>query len=190
MKTTTINTGLKLNLKEGTYTYVQLMELTGWCYNTLPATRAKQLLELQRHCLIQKVGKGRATRYHIIKVYDTPTTQDVFYRPNRELYSNLAQVLIPRELLKYGEMIVYKVQFGNQVYIGSTFDIMTRLSQHFNNHVNEHTYHMLKRGGTFEMLEHITTTEEDLRAREIEYIKEYKACGVFTVINNQHAKGE
>lgn len=187
MKTTTIKTGAKLNLQVGTYTYRELMEMVGWCVNGTTMTKENQLLELQRHCLIQKVGKGSGTRYHIIKVYDTPTTKEVFYRPNNEVYSNHEQVLIPRELLKYGEMIVYKVQFGNQVYIGSTFDINQRLSQHFNGYVNPHTEDMLKRGGTFEMLEHVTTSEEDLRAREIEYIKEYKACRVFVVINNQHA---
>ena len=47
---------------------------------------------------------------------------------------------------------------------------------------------MLNRGGTFEMLEHITTTKEDLRAREIEYIKEYKAREIFIVHNEQHTK--
>ena len=97
-------------------------------------------------------------------------------------------MLIPKNLLHYGVKIVYKIQYGNEVYIGSSYDIMKRISNHFNGHVNEHTVSMLKRGGTIELLEHITTTEEDLRTREIEYIKEYVACGLYKVHNEAHAK--
>lgn len=178
----------KLNLAVGTYTYRQLMDMVGWKFNTSPAPRANQFLELQRHCLMQVVGEKKNRRYHILKVYDKPTTDEVFYRPSNAIYRNHEQVLIPKNLLHYGVKIVYKIQYGNEVYIGSTFDINGRLSQHFNGHVNEHTESMLKRGGTFELLEHITTTEEDLRAREIEYIKEYVACGLYKVHNEAHTK--
>ena len=188
---TNVNTGVtgtKLNLQVGTYTYKGLMDMVGWKFNTSPICRANQFLELQRHCLMQVVGKTKFTRYHILKVYDKPTTDEVCYRPNNEIYRNHEQVLIPKHLLHYGVKIVYKIQYGNEVYIGSTFDVNQRISQHFNGYVNPHTESMLKRGGTFEMLEHITTTEEDLRAREIEYIKEYKACEIFIVHNEQHTK--
>ena len=135
---------------------------------------------------------SRRTKYYTLpyslKVYDKPTTDEVFYRPNNAIYRNHEQVLIPKHLLHYGVKIVYKIQYGNEVYIGSSYDIMKRISNHFNGHVNPHTQSMLRRGGTFEMLEHITTTEEDLRAREIEYIKEYKACEIFIVHNEQHTK--
>ncbi len=175
-------------LKVGTYTYSQLMELVEWCnHNKNPHLKASQMLELQRHCLYEVVGKNKWQRYHILEVYDKPTTDTVFYEPRVD-YANHPQVLVPSRLLENGSMIIYKIQFGNMVYIGSTMKPRGRISKHFNGHVNEHTYHMLQRGGTFELLEHITTTEEDLRAREIEYIKEYKACGMFIVINNQHAK--
>lgn len=185
--TTIIN---KLNLKEGTYTYKQLMDMVGWCYNGNMTARANQFLELQRHCLMQEAGVKKNRRYHILKVYDKPTTDEVFYRPNNAIYRNHDQVLIPKNLLHYGAKIVYKIQYGNEVYIGSTFDINQRLSQHFNGYVNKHTEWMLKRGGTFELLEHITTTEEDLRAREVDYIKEFVACGLYTVHNEIHAKVE
>lgn len=178
----------KLNLKEGTYTYRQLMDMVGWCYNGNMGARQNQLLELQRHCLMQMVGRGKSTRYHILKVYAKPTTDEVFYRPNNAIYRNHEQVLIPKHLLRYGVKVVYKIQYGNEVYIGSSYDIMKRISNHFNGHVNPYTKSMLNRGGTFEMLEHITTTKEDLRAREIEYIKEYKACEIFIVHNEQHTK--
>ena len=182
------NSNVKLNLIEGTYTYRELMQMTGWCYNGNMGARQNQLLELQRHCLIQVAGERNTTRYNILKVYDKPTTDEVFYRPNNAIYRNHEQVLIPKHLLHYGVKIVYRIQYGNEVYIGSSYDIMKRISNHFNGHVNPHTQSMLRRGGTFEMLEHITTTEEDLRAREIDYIKEYIACGLYTVRNEQHAK--
>lgn len=187
-KNVEINQTIISRLEVGTYTYAQLMELLGWAINGNMKTRANQMLELQRHCLFEVVGKNRHQRYHILKVYDKPTTQEVFYRPNNEVYSIHPQVLVPSHLLENGSMIVYKIQCGNQVYIGSTKNPRNRISNHFNGYVNEHTYHMLQRGGTFEVLEHITTNEEDLRAREVEYIKEYKLCGVFAIINNKHAK--
>lgn len=175
-------------LEVGTYTYAQLMEIVEWCnHNKNPHLKASQMLELQKYCLYQVVGKNRHQRYHILKVYDKPTTQEVFYEPRVD-YANYPQVLVPSHLLENGSMIVYKIQCGNQVYIGSTMKPKQRISSHFNGYVNEHTYNMLKRGGTFEVLEHITTNEEDLRTREVEYIKEYKLCGVFAIINNQHAK--
>lgn len=181
----------KLNVKEGTYTtYRQLCQMLEWCYNGNMAVRANQLLELQRHCLIQETGAKKNRRYHILKVYDQPTTDEVFYRPNNEVYRNHQQALIPKHLLHYGVKIVYKIQYGNEVYIGSTFDVMKRISNHFNGYVNEHTESMLKRGGTFELLEYITTTEEDLRAREVDYIKEYVACGLYKLHNEAHTKDE
>lgn len=176
-------------LEKGTYTYLQLCELFGWTYysNGVTGIKGKQLLELQRHCLFEEVGNTNDKRYHILEVYDKPTTDTVFYEPKVD-YANHPQVLVDSQLLKNGTMLVYKVQYGNMIYIGSTLKPRQRICCHFNGHVNEHTYNMLKRGGTFEVLEVITTTEEDLRAREIEYIQEYKLCGAYILINNVHAK--
>lgn len=178
-------------LEQGTYTYQQLCELFGWAYyrNGVTGIKGKQLLELQRHCLFEEVGNTTDKRYHILEVYDKPTTDTVFYEPNsNDIYANHPQVLIDSQLLNHGTMIIYKIQYGNMIYIGSTKSPRKRISNHFKGHANEHTYSMLKRGGTFEVLEVITTSEEDLRAREIEYIQEYKLCGAYIVINNQHAK--
>ena len=176
-------------LKVGTYTYSQLMELVEWCnHNKNPHLKASQMLELQRHCLYEVVGKNKWQRYHILEVYDKPTTDTVFYRPRVD-YANHPQVLVPSHLLEYGTMLVYKIQFGIEVYIGSTKNPRQRISSHFNGHNhNPHTQVMLNYGATFEVLEHITTNENDLRAREVEYIKEYKECKAFVMINNAHAK--
>lgn len=187
----TTNNNITSKLKVGTFTYQQLCELLDWSYysNGTTKEKGKQLLELQRHCLFEKVGNTSNQRIHILKVYDKPTTDTVFYRPTKgDLYGNHPQVLIPKHLLDKGTMICYAVRYGNQVYIGSTYDIRKRINNHFKGYSNEHTYNMLKRGGTIELLEVITTTEEDLRQREVEYIKEYSLTGAYIMVNNQHAK--
>ena len=54
------------------------------------------------------------------------------------IYRNHEQVLIPSTYYITAK-IVYKIQYGNEVYIGSSYDIMKRISNHFNGHVNPHT---------------------------------------------------
>lgn len=157
--------------------------MLGWSNNTV--AKSKQQLELQKYCLYEIVGAGNKTRYHIIKVYDQPTTEEMIYI-QRDIYDNHPQVLIPPHLLKYGNMIIYRIVYGNQIYIGSTFDIRSRISKHFTGAANDLTYSMLQRGATFELLEHVTTTEEDLRSKEVDYIKEYASTGMYIVINDRH----
>lgn len=168
----------------GTFTYQELCDLLEWSNKTI--AKPKQFLELQRHCLFQVVGKTKFQRIHILKVYDQPTTNEVFYYPNGDIYANHPQVLIPKHLLDYGNMIVYCVRYGNQIYVGSTTRPRKRVGEHFRGEANDITYSMLQRGGTFELLEHITTTEEELRKREAEYIKEYVLTGAYVVINDRH----
>ena len=158
--------------------------MLGWVYAT--SSRRNQLLELQRHALIEVVGKGSHKRIHILKVYDQPATTEIFYRPNNEVYSCHEQVLVPKHLLDEGNMIVYKIQYGNEVYIGSTKRPRFRISEHFNGHANDMTYDILCKGATFELLEVVNGTEEQLRQREREYIEEYSSSGLYVVINERH----
>ena len=62
------------------------------------------------------------------------------------------------------------------------YDIRKGISGYFN------AYSMLKRGGTFELLRHIKTTQEDLRTREADYMKEYNSYCAYIIINNQYDK--
>jgi len=158
-----------------------------WCnHNKNQDIKAKQLLELQRHCLFEVVGGKKYQRIHILKVYEEPTTDKPLYYPNNDIYGNHDQVLIPQHLLVDGKLLIYKVQYGNVVYIGSTKLPRQRISQHFRGFVNKHTYEMLQKGGTFELIEVVNGTEEQLRAKETEYIKEYVSTGVYIVINEKH----
>ena len=167
------------------------MDMVGWKYACTGSARRRQRLELQKYCILDVVGKNRYQRYHVLEVFEKPTTNAVFYRPNNEKYTCHEQVFVPRNLMDDGNMIVYKIQYGLEVYIGSTKRPRRRISEHFNGHNhNPHTQFMLQRGGTFEVLEHITTTEDDLRLKEQEYIKEYSMTGMFIMINNAHAKVE
>lgn len=178
-----INT-IKSKLSVGTYSYNQLCELLEWCNHT--SSKHNQLLELQRHCLYQVVGKTKHQRIHILKIYDEPTTEKQLYYPNGDVYGNHPQVLIPKHLLEVGVKIIYKIQYGTQVYIGSSLNIRSRIKNHFKGYANDMTYSMLKRGATFELLEVVHGTEDDLRQREKEYIKEYVSTGMFIVINDRH----
>jgi predicted GIY-YIG superfamily endonuclease len=184
MKDLKENNTIALKLETGTFTWQQLCNKFEWSYNT--SAKPNQLLELQRHCLYEVVGAGKGQRFHIIKVYDQPTTDKPFYLPYGDIYGNHQQVLVPKHLLDYSSMIIYRIVYGNQVYIGSTTRPRNRISEHFNGSANDMTYSMLQRGATFELLEHVTTSEEDLRQREAEYIKEYAATGVYVVINDRH----
>lgn len=94
---------------------------------------------------------------------------------------------------------VYKVYNDKYIYIGSSIDLYKRYSQHKHGHVLKHlknntqdttTYSILNNTnnfgyptGFFECIEIVDGTEEQLREKEIEYIKNYN--GNLSLLNSK-----
>ena len=81
---------------------------------------------------------------------------------------------------------VYKIQLNDTVYIGSTIaSFKTRYRQHcIDNDVIPYTHDLLEKGATFDILwiADKNNTEENIRMKEYNYIKEYINQG-YNVLN-------
>lgn len=85
---------------------------------------------------------------------------------------------------------VYKIVFGNKIYIGSTMRSFRKRFQEHNSgrdKLMQHTYELLQQGGNFEILYDMTGIEDEelVRMVESEFIKEYLLNPEWNVINKK-----
>lgn len=172
-------------LQEGEqYTYKTIIELLQLNYQECRGGNSKnKIIKLLNLCMdFEKIPN---TQKYIIK--------EIYKKPNfRNRKSNTLQIpncCIIEEYFNCGG--IYKIQYQNDVYIGSTLRLRDRFMQHYKNegHAHTKTYNLLQQGGTFELLWLMpnNSTIDDLRIKEQEYINLYKNIKTYNLLNSQDA---
>lgn len=146
-------------------------------------SKQAQLLNWKRYFTWDKKGNS----FIITNIYDKPFNKiNGHYKPIKD-----TNFLISEDnSFKTG---VYMIQLENKVYIGSTVvNFKERYKQHKSNYTStmEHTYQMLKDGGTFSILYIATSNDSELNVREKEqfYIEKYSNDENFVIINKRNEK--
>lgn len=144
-----------------------------------------QLNDFKRYFDWEKEGQ----KFIITKIYESPL-EKVINRGNNLGHYRIdnGTYCVDKSLnMKFG---VYKIQLGNDVYIGSTINnFRQRYTQHYQNRDNlmPHTQEMIQNGGKYEILwvAPQETTEDDVRIKEQYFIDTYKSNPQYNVINGK-----
>lgn len=175
-------------LQEGEqYTYKRIVDLLQLNYQEYRGGNSKtKMIKILNLCM--NLEKIPHTQKYVIK--------EIYNKPNfRNRKSNTLQIpncCIIEEHFNCGG--VYKIQFQNDIYIGSTIRLRDRFMQHYRNEGGTHTktYNLLQQGGTFELLWLMPydSTIDELRLKEQEYINLYKNIETYNLLNIQDATKE
>lgn len=172
--------GVELNKK---YTYAQMCEIFGSEQKKGTCSRNSQLKEWEAMCKIDKPCKGK---YVILEIYEEQK-EIVDNRRNNGNLKYYTQLKVPKE--DWHKSGVYKIQFENKVYIGSTKNFRNRYKKHLKKDKKElpHVWELLKKDScTFEVLE-IIEDKEKLLTKEQYYLDLYLNNNDFIVVNKQRA---
>lgn len=160
-------------------------------------SKEKQLKEIEAICRLKTketmTGKKKSYAYIIEEIYQEPkeitdNRKNNKGRPTK--YLDYTQFKVPKE--DWCKSGVYKIQFENKIYIGSTKDFRSRYMRHLyiDKEDMPHVWELLKEDShTFEVLEVIEDTEE-LSIREQYYMDLYSRDSNYIFINKQCAYKE
>lgn len=169
--------GVELNKK---YTYSQMCEIFECEQKKGTCSRNSQLKEWEAICKIDRPCKGK---YVILEIYSEPKEVDNQKGRKPKCYE---QFKVSRK--NWFTSGVYKIQFENKVYIGSTKNFRGRYVKHItrDEEIYPHVWELLKEDShTFEVLEVVEDIEE-LSIREQYYIDLYSTMKL-DVINKRKA---
>ena len=146
-------------------------------------SKERQLKQIESLCRVEQQGR----KYIIKEIYQEP--KEIINNCKGKQFYEIKQFKVSKE--QYRESGVYKIQFENKVYIGSTKDFRNRYKQHLREDKTNlpHLWELLKEEEhTFEVLEVVNEMGE-LRKREQYYIELYLSSG-YEVVNRKKAKDE
>lgn len=169
--------GAELNKK---YTYAQMCEIFECEQKTSTNSRNSQLKEWEAICKIDRPCKGK---YVILEIYSEPKEVDNQKGRKPKCYEQFK--VSRKNWFKSG---VYKIQFENKVYIGSTKSFRDRYITHITTDKEKypHVWELLKEEKcTFEVIE-LIENKEMLNVREQYYIDLYSTMKL-DVINKRKA---
>lgn len=160
--------------------YRELCKVMNWS-TTGGNTKTKYLKELDSLCKWHKEGN----KIVIDEIYSEPKK----IVDNRYGEEEFIQLKVSKE--DWHKSGVYKIQFENKIYIGSTKDFRKRYKQHiYYDEQFSHIWELLKEDNhVFEVLEVVEDMEE-LKKREQYYIELYSKDSNCIVVNKQCAHKE
>lgn len=161
--------------------YRELCKVMNWKVAS-SNSKTKQFKELDSLCKWRKEGN----KIIIDEIYSEPK-KIVDNRSNNGKTKILSQFKVPKEDWYKGG--IYKIQFENKVYIGSTKDFRNRYKKHLREDEEElpHIWELLKEDNhTFEILEVVKDIKE-LNNKEQYYIDLYSKDNNYIVINKRRA---
>lgn len=163
----------------------ELCDILGVPYKSQGSSRECQLNDFKRYFNWEKSGH----KFIITDIYDTPLEKIIKRNNNLGHYKlDNGTYQVEKELnTKYG---VYKIQLGDDVYIGSTIrGFRNRYRQHYQNRDNlmPHTQKMLQSGAKFKVVwvAPKDSTEDEIRIKEQYFIEQYKLNGQYNVLNSK-----
>jgi len=151
--------------------------------------RNSQLQDFQRYFEYQKVGQ----KFVITDIFDTPLAKEdkrtISHGRERYKIKSDNYLIDPKDNNARG---VFKIQFGNLVYIGKTTQGFRRAYQCSYNDYNGMipvTKEMLNNGATFEILWKATEEDsyEDIKNQRLNYLNKYKKMG-YDIANKSFGK--
>ena len=146
-------------------------------------SKKRQLKQIENLCRVEQQGR----KYIIKEIYQEP--KEIKNNCKGKQFYEIKQFKVSKE--QYREGGIYKIQFENKVYIGSTKDFRNRYKQHLREDKTNlpHIWELLKEEShVFEVLEVVEDVKE-LNTREQYYIDLYLTNG-YEIINKNRAFGK
>ena len=159
--------------------YKDLCETIGWKYKNGGRSAKTQKERISKYLILEKKG----FKLKIIEILEQPPRKEPKSRKNSIRHKEFKVSKKDWYSIGVYRIINYKT---NEVYIGSTIDgFRKRFLRHKTGVKNQqHTYELLQNGAVFEIIEVMDNSSElEIRAKEQEYINQYKDSQEYILIN-------